>query len=399
MSTQVTSHLDPTPCLVSIANTNTPYRLHVHERIAREISDLKLSTLFTHETGSAPWQLTGTAETKPILFGPGHASADQAKLRFLWREWRKAGRIIRWMKGRNVRAILLVGYNDIGRVRLILWAHRHQIPCFVFGDSNILGDHPTGIKKYLKRVCLPMVIRRCAGVLACGRLGRAYFARYGASIDRTFLFPYEPDYELMKSIGRDEVEKVRADYQLSPSRRRLIYSGRMAPEKRVDLAIAAFAAIADERPDWDLLLIGGGELLEDMKRLVPEALTKRVLFTSFVADQRCVSAFYLLSDVLVLPSDFEPWALVVNEAAAAGLAIVTSSVVGASAELIREGMNGRTFAVGNLSALVDVLREVTSPDLIDRFKLESPSVLDDWRRKGDPIKGLREALKSCRILN
>ena len=393
MSTQVTSHLDPTPCLVSIANTNTPYRLHVHERIAREISDLKLSTLFTHETGSAPWQLTGTSETTPILFGAGHASVDQSKLRFLWREWRKAGRIIRWMKGRNVRAILLVGYNDIGRVRLIRWAHRHQIPCMVWGDSNIRGDRATGVKKWLKKMCLPHILSRCAAILACGGLGRAYFLKYGARPHRIFLFPVEPDYKIIDSLDEAEIELVRARYALKKGRRRLIYSGRMVSEKRVDLALAAFAAIADERPEWDLMLVGGGELLDALKGLVPTHLEHRVLFTSFINDQRTVAALYRLSDALILPSDYEPWALVINEAAAAGLAIVASSVVGAAAELVREGINGRTFAAGSLPALTEALREVTAPDAIDRMKSESRFVLADWRRKADPIDGLRQALQ------
>ena len=51
------------------------------------------------------------------------------------------------------------------------------------------------------------------------------------------------------------------------------------------------------------------------------------------ADPADVAALYTACDVLVLPSDREPWALVIHEAAAAGMAVVSSSAPGAAAEL------------------------------------------------------------------
>ena len=105
-----------------------------------------------------------------------------------------------------------------------------------------------------------------------------------------------------------------------------------------------------------------------------------------------MAAFYRLSDALVLPSDYEPWALVVNEAAAAGLAIVTSDVVGAAAALVRENRNGRTFPAGNLPALVRCLEDVTSPTSIDRYKSASLEVLAEWRQAADVVRGVRQAL-------
>jgi glycosyltransferase involved in cell wall biosynthesis len=65
--------------------------------------------------------------------------------------------------------------------------------------------------------------------------------------------------------------------------------------------------------------------------------------------------------VLALPSDYEPWALVINEAAAAGLPSVSSDVVGATAELVRNGVNGRLFPVGSRRGAERCLRDVTRP--------------------------------------
>jgi glycosyltransferase involved in cell wall biosynthesis len=111
-----------------------------------------------------------------------------------------------------------------------------------------------------------------------------------------------------------------------------------------------------------------------------------------------VTAIYKASDVLVLPSDFEPWALVINEAAAAGMAVVASSVVGAAAELVRDGVNGRVFPPGDLRALADCLLDVTDPARVDAMKAASEGVLADWRRVADPIAGLRRGLEANGVL-
>jgi glycosyltransferase involved in cell wall biosynthesis len=207
-----------------------------------------------------------------------------------------------------------------------------------------------------------------------------------------FYYPYEPDYDQIRRLPPDAVEAVARRFGLAPERRRIVYSGRLAAEKRVDLLIAAFVALAADRPDWDLLVIGDGPLRAALAAGVPENLAPRVTWAGFVDDQETVGAMYRACHVLVLPSDYEPWALVVNEAVAAGLAVVCSNVVGAAAELVVDGVNGRLFPPGDLVALTAGLRDVTTPATLDAMRAAAYGVLADWRRRGDPINGLRSAL-------
>jgi len=227
--------------------------------------------------------------------------------------------------------------------------------------------------------------------MPCGTLGQAYFEKYGATPERIFFFPCEPDY----TLGAD-VEPRRLG--LTEGRRRIVYSGRLVPVKRVDLLIDAFASIADERPDWDLLIIGDGPERKTLEARVPSSLQHRVTWTGFLDKQQTIAALYRQSDLLVLPSDFEPWAVVINEAAASGLAMIASDVVGAAAELVRDGVNGRIFPAGNLVALKDALLDVTQGERIDAMKAASAGVLADWQRRGDPITGLRKALEFSGVL-
>lgn len=391
---------DPSrPAVAIISNSHTPYRTHLHLRIVREMPEIRLLSLYTHEESNAPWKFAVPEAINPVSFGQGESSSNQARAASVLREWRKGGRMIDWMREQNVGAIVIGGYNDPARLRVIRFARGAGVPTWLFGDSNIRGDLITGAKATLKRMVVSRVIRRVTGCFACGSLGAAYFRKYGCPDDRIYYFPYEPDYSLITSLTPQQIDAAAGRFSLDRSRRRIVYSGRLIGVKRVDLLIDAFAGIAADRPDWDLLIIGGGPLKDELTARVPSSLAGRVTWTGFLDDQQTVSGLYRAGDVLVLPSDYEPWAVVINEAAAAGMAIVASDVVGAAAELVREGVNGRTFPAGNLSHLTQALREVTSEDRIDAMKAASADVLTDWRQRGDPVAGLRRALTDARVLS
>jgi glycosyltransferase involved in cell wall biosynthesis len=201
-----------------------------------------------------------------------------------------------------------------------------------------------------------------------------------------FFFPYEPDYDLIENLPDRTVELAREKFGLFPGRRRIVYSGRLVEVKRVDLLID------------DLVIAGDGALRERLQNRVPNHLKERFIWTGFLDDQAMLGAIYRLCDVLVLPSDYEPWALVINEAAAAHLAIISSSVVGAAAELVQDGVNGRLFPRGDLAKLTQCLLEVTDPVRVDQMKAASGTVLAEWRRRGDPVLGLKKALNDAGTL-
>jgi glycosyltransferase involved in cell wall biosynthesis len=384
--------------LAIVANVRTPYRLHLHRRIARELPGVRLWSLFTHDQPDQPWVLEAAAEIRPVNFGAGEPVVGSANLRRTIREWRKAGRIIRWLAEHRVGAVMICGYNDAGRIRLIRWCRRARVPCFLVADSNARSDRASGLKLVAKRLVVGAVTRWCTGFMPCGSLGVEFLVRYGADRNRMFLVPYEPDYDLIRSVGLDRIGEARHRLGLAEGRRGIVFCGRLVPVKRADLAIAAFAAIARERPEWDLVIIGDGPLRAPLQASVSREIRDRVKWAGFVGDQGELSALYAACDLLLHPAEFEPWAVVINEAAAAGLAIVASDAVGAAAELVRDGVNGRAFRAGDLSQLIACLRETTDPARIDALKAASPLVLDDWRRVADPVAGIRRALQAAGVL-
>lgn len=391
--------MPPAPLVAIVSNSLTPYRLHLHDRIVREMPEIRLASLFTHSESNAAWAQRLPERINPVSFGPGEPSSTQGRLRFVGREWRKGGRMIRWLRDHGASTVVVLGYNDAGRIRLIRWCRRKRLPCFLFGDSNILGDTATGLRRLVKNSVVSRVVRWCTGVLYCGALGLRYFVRYGADPNRSFPFPYEPDYSKIQSLSESRIQAAAVEFGFARDRKRIVYCGRLASEKRVDLLLSAFAKVANLRPDWDLVIVGSGPLEESLRQSVPPDLARRVRWLGFFDDQEAVSAIYRNCDLLVLPSDFEPWAVVVNEALAAGLAVIASDRVGAAADLVQPGVNGLIFQHGDADALRNCLQAMTDPDVVDSMKSASAEVLTDWRRRADPIEGLRRALTFADVIS
>src|SRR6266511_1945387 len=101
------------PAIAIVSNSHTPYRLHLHKRIAREIPEVRLWSLYTHETSNAPWQFNEVVveDIGIVQFGKGESIEQQDNLRFAVGEWRRAGLIIEWMTKHAVRFVLMMGYN------------------------------------------------------------------------------------------------------------------------------------------------------------------------------------------------------------------------------------------------------------------------------------------------
>ena len=386
------------PVVAMIHVVPTPYWVHLHHRIAAEFPEIDLRVAYTHDVPDQSWTIDIATDVNATSFGDGRLWQPKRLLQVTLREWRKAARIIRWLRTIDASAVVLGGYSDAGRVRIIASCRRHRLPVFLHGDSNIHGDRISGLKRTVKHAIVSRVVKCCAGVMPFGTAGRQFFLRYGASPDRIFPMPGEPDYAIIESVTPAQIDAVRRRYSLHPRQARIVFSGRLIPLKRVGDLIAAFARIAADRPEWELVIVGDGPLRAELETLATRACPGRVRWCGFVQAPATLAAIYRACDVLVLPSDRDAWALVINEALAAGLAVVVSDVVGAADDLVRDGQNGRVFPPGDIGRLAECLLDTTSVEKLAAYQAASRSILSEWRVKANPVEGLRAALRSVGVV-
>lgn len=376
-----------------IANSLPPYRVQLHEKIVAAYPQVELWTVTTHSNAYRRWGgLMPPESIRAVEFGRGEPTNEQPMMRFSLREWRKGGCIIRWLKEHRIDTVLIQGCGDMGRLRIIRWCQRNNIECFLTGDFNICSDNHRPLKRLLKRAVYSRAVNWSTGLMPCGEHGLALLHRYGGESKPSHMWPFIPDIELFQNPSSERIGAVRERFNLPVERRRIIFSARMMNAKRPDLAVRAFIAIAALRPEWDLVMVGDGPLRAEVERLAPEHLRSRILWTGFVNEMRDLAALCACCDLMLLPSGHEPWGVVVVEAAAAGLAIVASDVVGAAPELVHDGANGELFPTGNLGALKQSLLKATEPERIDALKAGSQQVFNEWFAACDPVANFGQAL-------
>ena len=386
--------------LAIVSTVLAPYRISQHLRIAREMGDqiqLFSCVLFQHDW--QPWTHEFPEEIGPVVFGKGESS--RGKNRHPIRQWKKMGRVIEFLKEHQIDMVITTGVTNIGSLRLVRWCHQNSLPVFMFADANVLGDTATGAKRAFKNAYMNYAVSRMTGLLPCGTRGQQYFARYGGEEKPNFFMPHEPDYGRIFDVTKEACAELLERRGWDPERKRIIFTGRLVKVKGIETLIDAFVKIHEQRPEWDLLIVGGGELEQELRDRVAQAIPdpNRVLWTGFINDQHELSTLYRVADVFVLPSVYEPWAAVVPEAAAAGLVILASEMVGAAAELCVDGVNGGTFSPRDSQKLAELLLDVTSdPQRMMEMRNASLGVLDDWRRRGDPVQGVRLAMACAGLL-
>jgi glycosyltransferase involved in cell wall biosynthesis len=139
--------------------------------------------------------------------------------------------------------------------------------------------------------------------------------------------------------------------------RSFLFVGRFASEKGVDQLVKAYQSYRERSVDpWPLVCCGAGPMgsrLEGRPGIRVEGFVQPDRLRDILASAGC----------LVLPSTFEPWAVVVHEAASAGLLILASENVGAAVHLVQDNYNGYLFDGWDVEGLAARMSHVS--DLSD----------------------------------
>ncbi|WP_070013366.1 glycosyltransferase [Streptomyces abyssalis] len=144
--------------------------------------------------------------------------------------------------------------------------------------------------------------------------------------------------------------------------RLIVAAGRLDPGKRFDLLIGAFAALADELPDWRVRIYGRGPDHARLRALIDETeLTDRVFL---MGPRNPIETEWAKASIAVSASDAESFGLTIIEAMHSGVPVVSTDCPVGPREIIDDGRDGLLIPVGDQEALVDALRTLaTDPGL------------------------------------
>jgi glycosyltransferase involved in cell wall biosynthesis len=148
-----------------------------------------------------------------------------------------------------------------------------------------------------------------------------------------------------------------------------VFVGSLIDRKGPDILIRALSSV-----DIPCIIIGGGPMRQELQRLVAHAnIAERVIFAGRLEPSE-VYAYYREADFLVLPSVSETSPLVVIEALACGIPVLSTRLPGIAA-IVHDGENGLLVDAGDVAGLTAGLRRlVTDSALASRLKARASEV-------------------------
>lgn len=159
----------------------------------------------------------------------------------------------------------------------------------------------------------------------------------------------------------------------------ILYAGRIAPEKGIPLLVDAFELVAAQRPDARLMVVGDWERYPRIKKVLAHGAKRGNVILPGEQKREALGAFYGMADIFAFPSQTDTQALVLHEAALAGLPIVS---VDPGLQLVLEpGVNAeltRPTAASMAAGLMRVINKLDDADWRARASETSKRLAGQW---------------------
>jgi len=240
----------------------------------------------------------------------------------------------------------------------IRWAKQHRKKFIMFDDGK-----PSHIKRnFLTQSVKDMITKQVDGLWLPSP---EYDAEYSnLNKDKVLFFHgYNCiDNQLFKSTGkRGFNNKV------------IICVARLVPVKNFDALLNAWKIVEGNDTGYKLIIVGQGPEYEALTQLVTDSNLQHVEFKGAIGNTE-LPEYYHNADAFILPSLYESWGLVVNEAMAAGLPVLLSKKINAYHSLLQEGVNGFGFDPLNINDVAGAIMNYINLDADGKENMSQKSL-------------------------
>jgi len=287
-----------------------------------------------------------------------------------------------------------------GYIRASFWitflASKVSRSAFLFGtDAISLAPRDSSKwKRHVKRIFWPLLYRLATQALAPSSGTYDLMRALGIPDQRISRIPFVVDNDWWTAqSARVDREAVRASWGASPNTSVVLFCAKLQPWKRpLDL----LQAFSQAKVTNSLLVFAGeGPLHESLESEAARlGCSGQVRFLGFM-NQSQLPACYAGADLLVLPSDYEPFGLVINEAMLCGCMAAASDQVGAARELIAPVDASFIYPCGDVAALALLLRRALSdPQRLANLRAAAGERMKTWSPR-EYISATVEAVESA----
>lgn len=224
--------------------------------------------------------------------------------------------------------IIIGGYSTPTGMLAIQILKMKRMPFYLNCDGGIIRNERKInylIKKYF--------ISSAAYWLSSGNETNKYLEHYGAKKDKIYIYPFTSLRKkdiLKKVLTQEEKNEIKKELGIE-DKKIVICVGQMIHRKGIDILLKA----ASKFPDDVYTYIVGGKPTDEYKKIIRENKLTNIRFLNFMCKD-ILYKYYQIADIFVLPTREDIWGLVINEAMANGLPVITTDKCIAGMELVKE---------------------------------------------------------------
>jgi glycosyltransferase involved in cell wall biosynthesis len=270
----------------------------------------------------------------------------------------------KWFRRQKFDVFLIHGYTHAFERQIVRKAASLGAKVILRGELTDERKQSDLTKALVRKCYLKWFYSRVDAFCFIGHHAKKHLKNLGIEDARLFFSPYSVDTDAFERHYTAQTrEVVREELELEDDTIVFLFCGKLIERKQPHLLLDAIELLRD-RSKVALMVIGDGPLKAGVFERGRELLGRRFLGLGFINQSR-IGQFYRAGDIFVLPSKFESWGLVVNEAMQFGLPAIVSDRVGCRDDLIEAGRTGYIFESG----MAESLKAALEMCIVDRDRV------------------------------
>lgn len=280
------------------------------------------------------------------------------------------------LSDKEIKFIWVHGSKNIFNILIILISKLLNKKVFLREENTLESKKRNFINIFLNKIFYFLINPFIDQYLAIGKKNYKYYIFNNINKKKIRFVPYVVDNNFFSSDNF--IKKTYKEINF-------LFVGKFHKNKGISMLLEAFKEISSKNRKIlnkiKLKLVGHGILFNEIKKYILNEKLKFIKLTNFQS-QKKLKYIYQKTDILILPSIYEPWGLVINEALNAGNAIICSDRVGAVGDLVINNKNGFIFKSNDKKSLIEsIARYLKNEKMINSHKKRGKQIINKYNFK------------------
>lgn len=357
-----------------VTNILSPYRIPLFNQI-HKMENIDLTVyLLSHNEKNRLWSIdSNTAFKCKILPDYGFDWSNSVGLICHFNP-----HIYSEIKKENFDLVICGGYDSLTALILLTMSKIEKIPFILWSGSTQYENR--GIFRIIGKPIISLFSKHSDSFIAYGSRAKQFLISNGVAEKKIFKAYNTVDINYYKNecLRHKDKKSILLKENNIKQNKCILYVGQLTARKGLKTLLDAFKKINIDDSGIALLIVGEGGQKQKYIDYCSSNDIDNVYFLGYKAIDE-LPKYYSIADVFILPSLSEVWGLVINEAMACSLPIITTNYVGASEDLVLNGQNGYIVNSNDSEDLYTKIKSIiTNDNLKNQMEMQSLEIINKY---------------------